>query len=174
MKVQGYDYVCQTGYERLLGPEGRQDAVALAIKLIITLILGLASIHSIEIESNMILLINSVSGKQGSLRMKAILASIYAVVSVMIAFVPHILSISRIYGLPGMLSNGNSVPLLRMGTQTVLGGLCIYAASIIGSAIFIATVISFISKKTGNVTSTIIVSVVFLLIPAVFYLWYSF
>ncbi len=33
MKVQGYDYVCQTGYERLLGPEGRQDAVALAIKL---------------------------------------------------------------------------------------------------------------------------------------------
>ena len=164
MKMQGNDYVCQIGYERMFGTEGQEDAFFLAIKLIIALSLGLASINSIESESNMILLINSVPRKQDCFRIKVILASIYAVIAVMITYVPYILAIIKRYGLPGMLSSGSSVPLLRLETQTVMGGLSIYTTITMVVAIFCAHVVSIISKKTGNVARTIIVSTVLMLI----------
>lgn len=166
MKAQGYDYVCQTGYERLLGPEGQEDALILSIQLMIALILGLASIHAGEMETNMVFLLNSVPGKQKSRKTKAILATVFAVTAAVITFAPHILAIIQYYGLPGLFASGQSVPLLRMGTHTVFGGLCIYASGIIGLAILAAHVVSLISKKTGNITSTIIMSSV-LLIPLV-------
>ena len=163
MKILGYDYVCQTGYERLLGTEGRQDLVVLFIKLIISLVLGLSSIHSIESETSMALLLNSVPGQRNSTKMKSILASMYAVIAAIITFAPHILSIINGYGLPGLLSHGNSVQLLKMGTNTVLSELCVYAATIIVIAVFAAHVIALISKKMGNTTSTIVMSSVMLL-----------
>lgn len=165
MKILGYDYVCQTGYERLLGSTGQRDAMFLFVQLMISLILGLSSIHSVEMESSMVLILNSVPGRRNSARAKAILCTMYAVVVVLITFVPHILTITNTYGLPGLLSNGNSVPLLRMETQTVLGGLCIYAAIMIGLAILTGFVVSLISKKTGSSISTMIVSLILLLIP---------
>lgn len=165
MKALGCDYICQTGYERLLGSEGQRDIVILTIQLAIALILGLASIHSIETESDMILLLNSVPGKRYSLWSKAILTTMYAIAATMITFVPYVLAVANTYGLPGLLANGNSVPLLRMGTYTVLGGLCIYAAIMIGLAILIGFVVSLISKKTGSSISTMIVSSMLLLIP---------
>lgn len=165
MKRLGYDYVCQTGYERLLGPEGQRDAVVLAIRLMLALILGLASIHSIETESNMVFLLNSVPCKRDSLRMKWILATVYAIAAAVITFVPHLLAMIHGYGLPGLSASGNSVPLLRMGTRTVFGGLCIYAVAIIALSILAAHVISLISKKAGSSTGTIIMSSVLLLVP---------
>lgn len=166
MKMLGCEYVCQTSYERLLGPEGQRDAVILTIQLTIALILGLSSIHSIETESNMIFLLNSVPDKQNSLRTKAILATVYAIAAAMITFVPHLLAIIHAYGLPGLSAHGNSVPLLSIGTHTVFGGLCIYAAAIIGLAILAAHVVSLISKKSGNIIGTIIISSVLMLVPA--------
>lgn len=166
MKAQGYDYVCQTGYERLLGPEGQEDALILSIQLMIALILGLASIHAGETETNMVFLLNSVPGKQKSRKAKAILATVYAVTAAAITFAPHILAIAKFYGLPGLVCCGHSVPMLRMGTQTVLTGLCIHAAIIIGLTIAMAHVVSLISPKAGSITSTIMMASVMLLIPA--------
>ena len=166
MKAQGYDYVCQTGYERLLGPEGQEDALILLIQMMITLILGLASIHAVETETNMILLLNSVPGKEESRKVKGILATVYAVIAAVITFAPHIIAIAKFYGLPGLFCYGHSVPLLRMGTGTVLAGLCIHAAIIIGMSIVVAHVVSLISKKSGSITNTIITSSVMMLIPA--------
>ena len=114
----------------------------------------------------MILLINSVPRKQDSFRIKVILASIYAVIAVMITYVPYILAIIKGYGLSGMLSSGSSVPLLRLETQTVMGGLSIYTTITMVVAIFCAHVVSIISKKTGNVARTIIVSAVLMLISS--------
>lgn len=170
MKAQGYDYVCQTGYERLLGPEGQEDALILLIQMMITLILGLASIHAGETETNMIFLLNSVPRKQESRKAKAILATVYAVISAVITFAPHITAIVKNYGLPGQFACGHSVPLLRMGTQTVLSGLCIYAAIAISLAILMARVVSWISKKSGSIASTVVMSSTLLLIPAAVYL----
>ena len=170
MKAQGYDYVCQTGFERLLGPEGREDALLLLIQMMITLILGLASIHAGETETNMIFLLNSVPRKQESRKAKAILATVYAVISAVITFAPHITAIVKNYGLPGLFACGYSVPLLRMGTQTVLAGLCIYAAIAISLAILMARVVSWISKKSGSIASTVVMSSTLLLIPAAVYL----
>ena len=165
MKILRTDYVCQTGYERLLGPEGQQDAVILTIRLMLALILGLASIHSIETESNMVFLLNSVPGKQNSLRVKAILTTAYAIAAAVITFVPHLLAIIRGYGLPGLSASGNNVPLLRMGTHTVFAGLCIYGAAIIGLSILAAHVVSLISKKSGTIAGTMIMSSALLLVP---------
>lgn len=166
MKAQGYDYVCQTGYERLLGPEGQEDALILLIQMMITLILGLASIHAVEAETNMIFLLNSVPGKEESRKVKGILATVYAVIAAVITFAPHIIAIAKSYGLPGLFCYGHSVPLLRVGTGTVLAGLCIHAAIIIGMSIVVAHVVSLISKKSGSITNTIITSSVMMLIPA--------
>lgn len=166
MKAQGYDYVCQTGYERLLGSEGQKDALILLIQLMIALILGLASIHAGETETNMIFLLNSVPGKQKSRKAKGILATVYAVIASVITFAPHITAIVKNYGLSGLFACGHSVPLLRMGTATVLAGLCIHAAIIIGMSIVVAHVVSLISKKSGSITNTIITSSVMMLIPA--------
>ena len=165
MKEQGYDYVCQTGYERLLGPEGQKDALILSIQLMIALILGLASIHAGETEINMVFLLNSAPRKKDSQRAKEILVTVYAVAAVAITFVPHILAIAKYYGLPGLFACGHSVPLLRMGTQTVLAGLCSYGVITIMLAIAVAHVVSLISKRSGSITSTITMSAVLLLIP---------
>lgn len=165
MKSQGYDYVCQTGYERLLGSEGQRDAVILTIQLMIALILGLAPIHADEEETHMVFLLNSVPGKQESMKAKAILTTVYAIMAATITFAPHILAIVKNYGLPGLFVSIHSVPLLRLGTHTVLTGLCIYGTITMVLTIFVAHVVSLFSKKTGSVTSTIIVSSVMLLIP---------
>ena len=97
--------------------------------------------------------------------MKWILATVYAIAAALITFVPHLLAMIHGYGLPGLSASGNSVPLLRMGTRTVFGGLCIYAAAIIALSILAAHVISLISKKAGSSTGTIIMSSVLLLVP---------
>ena len=170
MKAQGYDYVCQTGFERLLGPEGREDALILLIQMMITLILGLASIHAGETETNMIFLLNSVPGNQESRKVKGMLATVYAVTAAVITFAPHITAIVKNYGLPGLFACGYSVPLLRMGTQTVLAGLCIYAAIAISLAILTAHLVSWISEKSGSIVSTVVMSSTLLLIPAAVYL----
>ena len=170
MKAQGYDYVCQTGYERLLGPEGQEDALILSIQLMIALILGLASIHAGETETNMVFLLNSAPGHQRSRRVKGILATVYAVTAAVITFAPHITAIAKNYGLSGLFACGHSVPLLRMGTQTVLTGLCIYAAIAIGLAILMAHLVSLISQKSGSIASTVVMSSTLLLFPAALYL----
>lgn len=170
MKAQGYDYVCQTGYERLLGPEGQEDALILSIQLMIALILGLASIHAGETETNMVFLLNSAPGHQRSRRAKGILATVYAVTAAVITFAPHITAIAKNYGLSGLFACGHSVPLLRMGTQTVLTGLCIYAAIAIGLAILMAHLVSLISQKSGSIASTVVMSSTLLLFPAAVYL----
>ena len=171
VKAQGYDYVCQTGYERLLGSEGQKDALILSIQLMIALILGLASIHAGETETSMIFLLNSVPGKQSSRSAKGILCTVYAVIAAAITFAPHITAIVISYGLPGLFACGHSVPLLRMGTPTVLAGLCIYVAIAVGMAILMAHVVSLISKKSGSIIATIILSATLLLIPAMFFLF---
>ena len=170
MKAQGYDYVCQTGYERLLGPEGQEDALILSIQLMIALILGLASIHAGETEMNMVFLLNSAPGHQRSRRVKGILATVYAVTAAVITFAPHITAIAKNYGLSGLFACGHSVPLLRMGTQTVLTGLCIYAAIAICLAILMAHLVSLISQKSGSIASTVVMSSTLLLFPAAVYL----
>ena len=166
MKAEGYDYVCQTGYERLLGSEGRKDAQILSAQLIIALILGLASIHAGEKETNMVFLLHSAPGKQDSRRAKGLLATVYAVIASVITIAPHITAIVKNYGLPGLFACGHSVPLLRLETGTVLTGLCIYAGIAIGLAILMAHVVTLISKKSGSIASTIVMSSALLLIPA--------
>ncbi len=162
MKAEGYDYVCQSGYERLLGVEGKRDALGLSVKLMICLILGLSSIHSVESECHMTLLLNSVPRKRDSRKRKTILASVYAVAAAMIAFVPQICFIAKKYGLSGMWSHGNSVPLLQMGTQTILGVLCIYGIIILALTVGFAQLIALLSKKTGSTTATILLSLVWI------------
>lgn len=166
MKSLGCDYVCLTGYERLLGLQGQRDAVVLSIKLTIALILGLSSIHAVESETNMILLLHSVPRHRHSSRRKRIIASSYAAAAALITFVPHVAAIAAEYGLPGLLAHSNSVPLLKTGTRTVLAGLGVYAAVILCIAVLTAHVIIFISQKSKRTAATILFSSL-LLLPAV-------
>lgn len=158
MKQGGYDYVCQSGYERLLGSEGKADALGLAVKLMLALSLGLSSVHSMETESQTVLLLNTVPCKEESRKRKSLLVTVYAVAAAVLTFTPHVLSIAEEYGLHGMLSHGNSVQLLKLGLPTILAELCIYGAVISGLAVLAAHGIAWISRKTGNTTATVLLS----------------
>lgn len=166
MKLRGCDYVCQTGYERLLGEKGQQEIIALTIKLLIALILGLASIHSVEYESNVSVLLNSVPRKQASERVKLLLAILYASVATMIAFIPYFQALCNVYDFPGLSADARSVPLLKIGISTVGCLLTVYAVAILLAAILVACLIVRISKKSKSTIAAMMLSAL-LLIPFV-------
>ena len=164
MKRQGCDYVCQTGYERLLGEKGQQEMIALTVKLLIALILGLASIHSAEYESDVILLLHTVVRKRASEKTKLLLTILYASVAVMIAYAPYLLALGNAYDFSGLSADAKSVPLLKIGTSTVVGSLTVYAVGILCAALLTALLIAWISKKSKSTIAAMMLSA-FLLIP---------
>lgn len=166
MKRQGCDYVCQTGYERLLGEKGQQEIIALTIKLFIALILGLASIHSVEYESNVAILLNSVPRKRTSEKTKLVLAALYASIAAMFTYVPYFLALGNAYDFPGLSANAKSVPLLKIGTGTVVGSLMVYAVGILCAALLVALLIAWISKKAKSTAAAMLLSAL-MLIPVV-------
>lgn len=169
MKALGCDYVCQTPYEHLLGWKGQQAGLLLLIKLIVTLILGIAPIYAVEVETGMENLLNTVPRKQDSQKRKRMVASFYAVCAALIAFVPQVLHVRSSYGLPGLFSDAKSVPLLQIPAPTVLGGLLVYGAVMVCAATVMAQIIAVISKKTGSTVTTILLSSM-LLLPVLFLL----
>lgn len=167
MKAQSCDYVCLTGYERLLGSEGQTDVLILMVQLLLALILGLSPIHAAERETGMALLLNLVPGRQKSASLKNILMALFTVAASVIVLTPHVLKIEQHYGLPGLFSMAASVPMLRIGTGTVLAGLALYAAGITALALLASCIIMHFSKKSGSTVQTIIASSI-LILPALF------
>lgn len=163
MKLQGCDYVCQTGYERLLGATGQQEIIALTIKLFIALILGLAAIHSVEYESNVAVLLHSVPRKRASEKTKLVLAVLYTSIAVTITYVPYFLALANAFDFSGLLADAKSVPLLKIGTGTVVGSLIVYAMGLFCAALFVALLISWISKKSKSTVAAMLLSALMLI-----------
>ena len=166
MKLNGCDYVCQTGYERLLGEKGLQEMIVLAVKLLMALILGLASIHSVEYESNVAILLHTVPRKRNSEKTKLVLAALYASIAAIFTYVPYFLALGNAYDFSGMSANAKSVPLLEVGLGTVACSLIVYAVVLLCAALFVALLIAWISKKAKNTVASIVLSSL-LLIPIV-------
>ena len=165
MKELGCDYVCLTGYERLLGPKGQKELTALTVKLLV----ALTSLHACECENNMDLILNSVPRKRACMRTKTLLALAYALTAAVIAYTPYVSAVINAFGLPDVLSDARSVPQLKIGTQTILGDLAVCAAALLCGALLTAGMISWISGRSRRTTSTILLSSA-LLIPPVWML----
>ena len=158
MKALGYDYVCQTGYDRLLGPEGKREGLIMMIQILLSLSIALAPIHAVEQETNVELLRNAAPWKTRSNRCKQIIQSLYALVACLIAFIPQVWKIVVHYGLTGLESPAGSVDALEIQCGTVLSSLCIYGTGILLISLFAAWIIGWISRRMGSTVRTTIIS----------------
>lgn len=158
MKSLGYDYVCQTGYDCLLGSEGEREGLILMIQVLLSLSIALAPIHAVEQETNVELLRNATPWKTRSNRCKWIIQSLYALVACLIAFVPQVWKIVVHYGLTGLESPAGSVDAFEIQCGTVLSSLCIYGTGLLLISLFAAWIVGWISRRTGSTVRTTIIS----------------
>lgn len=158
MKEKGCDYVCQTGYDRLLGSEGEREGLILMIQVLLSLSIALSPIHAVEQETNVELLRNATPWKTRSNRCKRIIQSLYALVACLIAFVPQVWKIVVHYGLTGLESPAGSVDALEIQCGTVLSSLCIYGTGLLLISLFAAWIVGWISRRTGSTVRTTIIS----------------
>lgn len=165
MKELDYDYVCLTGYNRLLGEEGLRDLIVQAIKLVLTLILGLAAAFAIESESKMDLLLGTTIRRQTSAKYKAVIACVYGLVAAVIAFLPQVIAIATHYGLLDLSAPAGSVETLGIFFGSILSALLFYGCGILLLALACAIGILLLSKKTANVIQTILYAALVFLMP---------
>ena len=158
MKEKSCDYVCQTGYDRLLGPEGEREGLILMIQVLLSLSIALAPIHAVEQETNVELLRNATPWKTRSNRCKWIIQSLYALVACLIAFVPQVWKNVVHYGLTGLESPAGSVDALEIQCGTVPSSLCIYGTGLLLISLFAAWIVGWISRRTGSTVRTTIIS----------------
>ena len=165
MKAQGYDYVCQSGYDRLLGTKGKRELLRQTMYLALALIAGLSGICAVEHETGMELLLNSTPRKSDSLKRKVLLGALFAAVSAFIVYVPQIAAIASAYGLPGLSSPAGSVPGLKVSFGTVGTSLTVYGALALLLAIGMAIGVLWISGKTKRTVQSCLYSAVAFLLP---------
>ena len=118
-KFRNSHLVCHLSYDRLTGTKGREELLSCGLLLMIVLILGISGIEASERENNMNQLINTTTGRKKSQNSKSILLVIFAILSAVIAFVPHILTLHHRYGFSGLSSPADAVPQLLIPFGTV-------------------------------------------------------
>ena len=164
-KLRNSHLVCHLSYDRLTGIKGREELLSCGLLLMIVLILGISGIEASERENNMNQLINTTTGRKKSQNSKSILLVIFAILSAVIAFVPHILTLHHRYGFSGLSSPADAVPQLLIPVGTVGLALTFYCLSIICISLLSAFWIRFLSRKTGRTVSAAMLSAVTLLLP---------
>ena len=165
-KNNNVEFVSELPYERLLGRRGRTDFLELTMKLFLCLILGLSSVFAVERETGMEqLLIGTVRRKRAN-RCKVGLSLGYALIATLVAYVPQIVMIHRIYSFDGLTCSALSVPTLGIPFGSVLFAICLYGFGALLLSMLAALLILFLSQKTGSTLRTLLWSAVCLLLPA--------
>lgn len=164
-KLRNSHLVCHLSYDRLTGIKGREELLSCGLLLMIVLILGISGIEASERENNTNQLINTTTGRKKSQNSKSILLVTFAILSAVIAFVPHILTLHHRYGFSGLSSPADAVPQLLIPVGTVGLALTFYCLSIICISLLSAFWIRFLSRKTGRTVSAAMLSAATLLLP---------
>ncbi len=161
----GADYVDLTGFERLLGKEGRYDLLVETAKLFSVLILGLSTVFAQEKETKMELLLSISIQKKKSIRYKLLLCAVLCMIAAVIAYLPQVLAVAEHCGLGPLSSPAISVPILDIDFSSIGGAFALYGTGAFFLSLLAGGCILWFSKRLGNTVHTIVGSSVILLLP---------
>ena len=156
VKAEGLEYVCLSGYERLLGILGQRDLLRHSMLLVLALLWGLASIEAIERESHMHSLLSTTTGYGKVRRYKKLLCALFALGAALFAYAPFVWGIWQQYGLSGFSAPAGSVPQLVLSVGTVGSALGCYALCAVCFSLLCAFVTRRISALCGSTRHTIL------------------
>lgn len=164
---------CTTGWENLLGPAGQREDVMNAGKLVFFLAVGLAAVFSVEKTTGMELLLKgSIRGRGSVCLRKYAVCILYGTAAFLLAFLPRYLVVFSAYGTAGLSAPLKSLSLLSdvpfnvpLWVYLVLVGVSRYLGMLAAVGMIL-----WLSKRTGNMIHTILISSLFLLLPVFLYL----
>ena len=170
----GQEYIYKTGYERLYQSTGIQDDIINLAKLMFFLIIALAGTFSIEQETGVAVLQVAAGKTKAVARKKLIHAGCVLLLALMIAYLPQYIAVANAYGIPQVTAQANSLSIFSKLSYRWHIWEIILVQNFIRLALgfFAAAVILLLSRKTGSLISTLLLSMGILLIPiiAVFFL----
>lgn len=167
MKENGLEYVCLTGYNRLLGAEGKKEFLRQSIFLVLGLTAGLSGVFATEHETGMIFLLRTAEMEPDSQKKKRLLAVLYGFAVAVIVYVPQLVAVWVSYGLPGMSAMAVSVPSLGLRIGKVWCAMGIYGGMLAVIAVGMSLLILILSNFCRNTVHTCLYSGAILLPPFV-------
>lgn len=165
----GEVYIYQTGYEHLFGPIGTKELVLNTIKNVFALILCLSGYASVNAETGMDILFTA-SGMDHQLKKRRrIYVYTLTILITAISYLPFYFFIGINYGFPFLFADAsciNSLPYLPSWCS-----ICCVLIVQIGTAIIVGLCCSAIIEKIGQMTksviNTVIIGLLFLLMPQI-------
>lgn len=163
-------YLYETGWNRLLGSEGRREELLDFVKLFLIIILALSPLGTIEKSSCVeMLILPSAKGIKGSNYIKVVLCVVYSLVAAVITFVWRPMQILNYYTMSGSEYSVQSLPLLsQIKWQVPLGVYVILIYLLKGVvAILAGQFIFFLSRKCTHDSTVLFFGSLFLIVPVV-------
>lgn len=164
---EGESYVHSTGYQRLFGWQGITKDLLHTVFFELILVLSLSGCFSREKETGVEVLQTSAGAKRRVFRRKLLLAALLALIMTVVSYLPQVLLIEHVFGLPqqnalaGGLTILSGVPASwHIWMVFVLTWFVRLALAAVSTA-----VILFVSKKTGSTVTTILICTAVLALP---------
>lgn len=163
----GQSYLYQTGYSKLLGTESIQEDIADIGKTFFIMALLLSTIFSEEKECGVQILQTSSRRSNTVFRSKIGTFLICAFVTAIIAFLPNFIAVFWAYGGLDWLAQANSISYVSFLPDIwSVGGL--FTVILIGKILLTSAaggIVCWISYRTPNTVTTLILAFVILLLP---------
>lgn len=165
---EGQSYIYRSGYERLYGTEARKENLLNAMKWMLFLILASSGVFAVEHETGMDVIQTSVGAKRKIARYKLISCAILLTLSFGVVYLPQYLAISANYGLPETGAMANSLSLFHALSDnwSVRGALMLIGSIRLLLGAGAGALILFFSRKVGDKTTTLLLGIGCLLLPA--------
>lgn len=166
---EGQSYLYRTPYEYLFGGQGKREDLQNLAKCVFALILAISGMNAVERETGVSVLQTTAEMEKAVLGRKLSHLAIFVLLAGMAAFLPMRICICSHYGMLDFGAQANSLPqlaalpdgwIIAMLFAVQLAGLMVWSL-LAGLACF------WLSKKTGNTTITILVSLIGLVVPVV-------
>jgi hypothetical protein len=166
--TDGQSYLYQSGYERLLNKEGRQNDLLNMAKFLLSVVLVFSAVYALEAETGVRTLQITAGKEKAILGRKIVISAIYLLIAETIAFLPQYIAVFQGYGGLDLSAQANSIQILGALSSTwSVGAYFAFTALkrfLIGGMAGVLT--GFISEKIGNAVVSILISlaIVFLYI----------
>lgn len=166
---EGQSYLYRTPYEYLFGGQGKREDLQNLAKCVFVLILAISGMNAVEWETGVSVLQTTAEMENAVLGRKLSHLAIFVLLAGMAAFLPMRISICSHYGMLDFGAQANSLPLLAAlpDSLTIAMLFAVQLAGLMVWSLLAGLACFWLSKKTGNTTITILVSLIGLVVPVV-------
>ncbi len=163
-------YIYETGWDKLLGTEGRKADIFDTLKLFLILLLAFAGAGTCEKQTSAELLIqSSYKGKKSVSRMKHIICAMYALCAAAITFSFRVIQIGNYYTLPGLDSSIQSLTVFNETKLSISIGTSIFLIYIAKAvlAVIAGQIVLRLSEKLKQEYTVLFLSCLILIVPVI-------